>query len=265
MSAPKNIALSFVRFLGFKQGKPRTRLGRYARTSERAITIVALLYVALLFFPQLLFAHNVSVKGVTVYSRAPLPPETATRIDEALALVNKSELALAGRSEKIFVCDSPWLFRVFAPVSGDAFGISYPISNNIFVAPSDLTANVCRSNRTIHNRRTFSSVAAHEITHGLIRHRLGVIRGTLLASWLREGYPDYVARESSFPEDEGFRNLREDKNDSSGSFQYFVYRQMVRHLVEDRHYSFDEMARNSGDADAIKSETIAAVKEGAQP
>ena len=265
MSAPKNIALSFVRFLGFKRAKPRTRLGRYARTSERAIAIVALLYVALLFFPQLLFAHNVSVKGVTVYSRAPLPPETATRIDEALALVNKSELALAGRSEKIFVCDSPWLFRVFAPVSGDAFGISYPISNNIFVAASDLTANVCRSNRTIHNRRTFSSVAAHEITHGLIRHRLGVIRGTLLASWLREGYPDYVARESSFPEDEGFRNLREGKNDSSGSFQYFVYRQMVRHLVEDRHYSFDEMARNSGHADAIKSETIAAVKEGAQP
>src|SRR5205809_3871117 len=121
MNAAKNIALSFVRFVCFKRSKPRTRLGNYVRTSERAITIVALLYVALLFFPQLLFAHNVSAKGVTVYSRTSLPPETATRIDEALALVSKSELAVAGRSEKIFVCDSPLLFRLFAPVSADAF------------------------------------------------------------------------------------------------------------------------------------------------
>jgi len=264
MSRARNIGLLLVRFFGFKRTKPKTRFGKFARNSERALTVFALLYVALTFFPQVLFAHNVSVNGVTVYSRAPLPPETATRLDEALALVGKSELAVPGRSEKIFICDSPWLFRVFAPVSG-AFGISYPISDNIFVAPSDLAQNVCRTDRAINNRRTFSSVAAHEIVHGLIRHRLGVIRGTWLASWLREGYCDYVARESSFPESEGFENLREGKEDASGSFQYFVYRQMVRHLVVDRHYSFDEMARHAGDGDAIKAETIAAIKQAARP
>lgn len=261
MSAAKNIGLLLVRLLGFKRAKPKTRLGKYVRHSERAVGIAALLYGALIFFPQPLFAHNVSVKGVTVYSRAPLPPETATRIDEALALVGTSELAVSGRTEKIFVCDTPWLFRVFAPVSGDSFGLSYPVSDNIFVCPSDLAQNVSRGNRAANNRRTFSSVAAHEIMHGLIRHRLGVIRGTSLAGWLREGYCDYVARESSFPEEEGFRMLREGKADSSPSFHYFLYRQMVRHLIEDRHYSFDEIVKRAGDEEAIKAETIAAIKE----
>ena len=263
MSA-KTIGLFAVRLFGFRRARPTTRLGRYARNSERTVTIALLIYLALVSFPQPLFAHNLSRKGVTVYSRTPLPPETATRIDEALALVSKSELAVPGRTEKIFVCDSPWLFRVFAPVSAEAFAISYPISDNIFVAPSDLTQNLCRSNQPDHNRRSFSSVTAHEITHGLIRHRLGLVRGVLLASWINEGYSDYVARESSFPEDQGFRNLREGKDDRSGSFRYFVYRQMVRHLIEDRHYSFDELVKRAGDADAIKAETIAAIKKDRQ-
>jgi hypothetical protein len=61
------------------------------------------------------------------------------------------------------------------------------------------------------------------------------------------------------------RNLREGKEDSSPSFQYFVYRQMVRHLVENRHLSFDEIAKRAGDRAAVKAETVAALKENSQP
>jgi hypothetical protein len=265
MSRAKNIALSALRLAGLRRAKPTTRLGKYFRTSERAVVIGVVLYFALICFPQPLFAYNVSAKGVTVYSRVPLPAETATRIDEALSLVRQSELAVPGRSERIFVCDQPWLFHLFAPISRGAFGISYPVSDNIFVAPSDLSRNVCRSSAPDHNRRTFSTVAAHEITHGLIRQRLGLLRGILLASWINEGYSDYVARESSFPEEEGLRNLREDKDDASGSFRYFVYRQMVRHLVEDRHLSFEEIAKRAGDSAAVKAETVAALKEATRP
>jgi hypothetical protein len=265
MSRAKAIGLLLVRLLGFRRRKPTTRLGRYARSSERVLSVVTVLYVALICFPQPLFAYNVSENGVTVYSRTPLPVETTTRIDEALSLVHQSELAVPGRSERIFICDKGWLYHLFAAVSPGGFGISYPVSDNIFIAPSDLVQNITHSNQAIHNRRTFSTVAAHEITHGLVRHRVGVFRAILLASWVQEGYADYVARESSFPEGEGLRNLRNGKDDPSASFRYFVYRQMVRHLIEDRHYSFDDLVRRAGNADAIKAETIAAIKEGAQP
>jgi hypothetical protein len=87
----------------------------------------------------------------------------------------------------------------------------------------------------------------------------------VLRTWVSEGYADYIARESSFPADEGLRNLREGKDDPSGSFHYFVYQQMVRHLIEHRHYSFDDLVGRAGDFDAVKAETVAAIKEGAQP
>jgi hypothetical protein len=263
MSRGKTIALALVRFLGFKRNRPRTRFGKYARRSERTIGIVALLYAALLCFPQVLFAYNVNAKGVTIYSRAPLPPETTARIDDAVALFSKSELAVPGRTERIFICNNPWLYRLFYPIHRTEFAVSFPVTDNVFVFDADLVRDLSRSSTPVHNRRTFSSVAAHEITHGLVRHRLGVIRGMFLRGWINEGYCDYVARESSFPEDEGIRALREGKEEASPSFQYFVYRQMVRHLVEDRHRSFDEIVQHAGDADAIKAETIAAIKEGA--
>lgn len=265
MSRSKEIALLALRILGLKRRPPRTRLGKYVRNSERALFVVLLLYLAVLFFPQPLFAYNVTEKGVTVYSRAPLPPETTARIDEALALVARSELSVPGRPERIFVCDNPWLFRLFAPVSPRAFGISWPISDNIFIAQSDLAQNETRSAAEKYNRRSFSSVAAHEIMHGLIRHRLGLLRGIRLPNWVAEGYCDYVARESSFPEDRGLQMLRDGKEEPSDSFRYFAYRQMVRRLIDDRHYSFDQLAARASDAAAVKAETIAALKEAASP
>jgi hypothetical protein len=217
----------------------------------------------LLCFPKVLFAHNVGAKGVTIYSPAALPPETTARIDDAIALFSKSELAVPGRTERIFICNNPWLYRLFYPIHRAEFAVSFPVTDNIFVFDADLVRDVSRSSATVHNRRTFSSVAAHEITHGLVRHRLGVIRGMFLRGWVSEGYCDYVAQESSFPEEEGIRDLREGKEEASPSFQYFVYRQMVRHLVEDRHCSFDQVVQRAGDAEAIKAETVAAIKESA--
>src|SRR4051812_26359044 len=117
MSRIKTTALFVVRLFGFARRKPTTRFGKYARKSERALTVVALFYLALLAFPQVLFAYNVNARGVTVYSRAPLPPETTARIEAAMDLVSRSELAVPGRTERVFVCNNPWLYRLFYPVS----------------------------------------------------------------------------------------------------------------------------------------------------
>lgn len=264
MNSLQATALFVLRLFGLYRRKPTTRFGRYARSTERAMSVAALVYVGLVAFPQMMFAYNVNAKGVTIYSRAPLPAETTARIDEALSLISHSELAVPGRNERIFVCNSPWLFRFFSPLSSQSFANSWPITDNIFVADADLTGNVSRSSAPANNRRSFSAVAAHEITHGLIRHRVGVLRAMTLPTWVSEGYCDYVARESSFPETEGLQRLRDGKDDASPSFEYFVYRQMVRRLADDRHYSFAEIAKSARDRDAIKAEAIAAIKEETQ-
>ena len=254
-------ALLLLRLLGFKRDQPKTRLGRYVRRLERTLTVVALFWFGLLVFSQVCFPYNVTHQGVTIYSRAPLPQENTTRIAETIRLVERAELAVRGRTERIFVCNNRWLFCVFSPITPRAFGFSVPVVDNVFVAEADLAQNVARSASPVYNQYPFSSVVAHEITHGLIGHRLGLWGEFRLPRWVKEGYCDYVARASSFPEAEGFKLLRTGGHDPSMSFRYFTYRQMVRHLMDDQGYSFKQVADRAGEQALVEAETIRAIKD----
>ena len=248
----------FFRCLGFNQPKSRTRIRRWFRRFGQTLVVLVLLYVGLYSFPQVLFPYSYSTQGVTIYARFPLPSETAERIAAIVKLIDRSELAVAGRTERIFVCNQPWLFRLLSPTSAGAFAYSLPVTDNVFVANADLVYNVARSAAPDFNTRSFSAVAAHEITHGLIRHRVGLFRSR--PTWVVEGYCDYVARESSFPEAKGIHLLATGQQDPSGTFQYFIYRQMVSYLVEDRHFSFQQIVDRADDAVAVEAETAKAIK-----
>ena len=250
---------------GLHRSVPKTVFGRAVRRLERAATVLALAYFALQAFPQVLFAHNVTTQGITVYSRTPLPVETVACVDRAAALVRQSELAVPGRTEKVFVCDSPWLYRLFCPTSPEAFGCSMPLADHVFIALADFRQDTAHSFGSEHNTRSLSGVIAHEITHGLIRHRLGWWRGIRLPAWVAEGYCDYVARDSSFPADEGRRLLAEGRDDPSPSFRYFKYRQMVRCLIDADHLSFTQAADHAGDPTSVEAETRSVMREGSLP
>ena len=244
--------------LVFNQPKPRTRIRRWFRRSGQTLVVLVLLYVGLYTFPQILFPYSYSTQGITIYARSPFPAETTERIAAIVKLIARSELAVAGRTERIFVCNQPWLFRLLSPTSAGAFAYSLPVTDNVFVANTDLVHNVARSAAPAFNTRSFSAVAAHEITHGLIRHRVGFFHS--LPTWVVEGYCDYVAQESSFPEAEGLHLLATGKQHPSGSFQYFIYRQMVHYLIEDRHFSFQQIVDRADEAASVEEETVKAIK-----
>ncbi|MBA3273406.1 MAG: hypothetical protein H0T11_05985 [Chthoniobacterales bacterium] len=195
-----------LQLLGFGP-KPTTTVRRRLQRSNRLLTLLGLIWFGLHLFPQVLFAYHVESEGVTVYSRKPLPPETTARVHEAMQLVANSELAIAGRSERVFVCNQPLLFAFLNPASFRAFAFAMPLTGNIFIADGDPAQNLAHSRNDQHNTRTFSTVVAHEITHGLIKHRLGFFRSFALPTWIAEGYCDYIAQESSFPEAEGLQLL----------------------------------------------------------
>lgn len=240
-------------------GSPfRKRLGRVLRWGGRTVAVLLLAYIGLHAFPQVLFAHSVTAGGVTVYARKPLPPETQQRIAETVALVGRSELAVAGRREKIFVCNSPWVFRLFSPRSVGAFAASVSLTDNVFIADSDLARNVSRRAASSYNTRSFTSVAAHEITHGLIRRKLGLWRAYRLPDWIAEGYCEYVAGEGSFPEEEGNRLLAAGERDPSSAFRYFLYRKMVTHLIE-KGLSFEDIVNGAYDAKLVEADVFRAL------
>lgn len=252
MNKPLSLLL---RSCGLYRPAPKTPGACLRRRLERALQILGVLYLGLQAFPQVLFAHSVTAAGITVYARAPLPPETAACLTRAAALTQQSELAVPGRRERAFVCDSPWLYLLWSPTSAQSFACSVPLTDNVFIADADFAHDTARSSAPAYNVRTLSTVVAHEITHGLIRHRLGWWRGIRLPSWVAEGYCDYVAREGSFPDARGQQLLAAGQSDPSASFRYYKDRQMMRYLKEIRGLSFEQIVARADDPTAVEAET----------
>ncbi|NNM29306.1 MAG: hypothetical protein HKO57_07290 [Akkermansiaceae bacterium] len=155
-------------------------MGRCLRGSERALTILGLVYIGLHLFPQVLFAHSLTVEGITVHSRTPLPEAAAASIRKATVLLRESEVGDELGKEDVFICGSPWMLRVFNPRGSSGFGISTPLTNHVFIAGADFESDTARRFGADYNTRSLSGVIAHEVTHGLIRRRLGTIRGERL-------------------------------------------------------------------------------------
>jgi Zn-dependent peptidase ImmA (M78 family) len=90
-------------------------------------------------------------------------------------------------------------------------------------------------------QRRVVSVLAHELTHLLINAEYGAPKFLTLrhgTTWKIEGYADYIARESSFPEQEGMALFCAGKADPSPSYAYFRYRLVVRYLLDDAGLTF---------------------------
>lgn len=242
-----------LRLTGIVRPAPRTRLGRWVRRAERVFTVVGVAYLILLAHPQPLFAHSVTAHDITVYARHPLSPAAIDRLAEARALVNRSELAVPHRAEQVFVCDNPWLYRMFAPLAATSFAISQNFTDNIFIAEADMAADQATSSSG--SRRPLSGVIAHEITHGLIRQRLGYWRPLWLPEWVVEGYCDYVARSSTLTDAEGRRLLVADQQPMSPALRYFRNRQMVTYLIDQQYHSFNQVVARSGDEAQVAAAT----------
>jgi hypothetical protein len=244
-----------LRCLGIGSAPPRTRFGRFVRRSERTLAVLVLLYTGLHFYPQIVFGHSVTAHGITIHSRNPIPHEALLCLEHAAKLVEQSELAVPGRRENVFVCDSPAWFRFFNPRSSGAFAASVSITGHVFVANGDFSRDIARRGTPTYNSRPLSSVMAHEITHGLIRHRVGLWTALRLPDWVVEGYCDFVGQGSSFPETEGRRIMAEGNDYPSSAFCYFKYRQMVRYLMEEKQLSFAQLLERADDFSAVEAET----------
>lgn len=223
--------------------------------------LFSVLFAALIFlhlFPSIVFQHKMTAHGITVHSRLPIPQTGNAVLAKAAALVSASELAVPGGTADVYIADEPWVFWLFAPFKS-SFAISVPVTNNIFIGNGDFDGDIARSRKAEFNTRALSAVIAHEITHGLIIARLGLIDSLRAPSWLVEGYCDYVAREGSFPEQRGLALLASGSADPSESFQYFVGRLLVTHLIEQKKMTFEQIASAATGSDELRATAAAEI------
>ena len=208
--------------LGIKRKKPKTKVGKIVRRCEYVLNVSLLFYLGIHFYPQPLFGHQLDHKGITLYSTQPIPVDQGEELlSQIRSEISVSEIHDSKKKFKIFICNSKALYTFLGPLSREAFGFFYL---NTIIAHADLETNMAKAYRANHNTRSFTSVATHEICHEMIRDKFGFLSGHTKPKWLQEGYCEYIAKESSFPENLGYEMIAKRKAEKSKIQPFFDIR-----------------------------------------
>lgn len=201
---------------------------------------LALVMVGILHTPAALaFPHVERIANTTVYSVAPIPDVMAERISRADALLAASPLAAPGLRRTLVLTDGGWRWRVLAAGNWNAVALRRPFSSVLLFNRADVVADRVRNGAPGGGERTLSGTIAHESVHLLTARRYGEVRLARMPEWKREGYADYVARETSIaPEDEA--RIREQWPDAP-VLRYYAAHRRVKRLLDSRRMSVDEL------------------------
>ncbi len=234
----KKVVISiFDSYCQFRADRPKSTGYRIVSFSLAAIFAA---YFFTICYPQYLFAHHLEYKNFSIYSREPLDESIYAVLDATEAKLSTSAIYDPEISHRVFLTNG---FRMYAFLSVKAlwsFGNSIPGFNNIYINKSDTANDLIFVNRDKYNVRSLSSVIAHELTHLLIRKRVGIAREFFsLPNWKDEGYCEYVAGGPSVSYEEGVKLWKESPDDDS-EYRYFKYQLMVKYLLETDKLTIDD-------------------------
>ncbi|MFM5907054.1 MAG: hypothetical protein ACKOPO_05645 [Novosphingobium sp.] len=156
-----------------------------------------------LLFPQvLMFPQHVEVDGWSIYSEVPLPrPALDAVLADATRRVKSSPIAdPAGETRTVVLTTGGWRWNMLALQSRKSFALTRAATNYMVINRSDVSANRMANGPPGGAARTLSSIIAHETCHGMVRRHFGLLADLTKPAWLREGYCDYVAQESTLDE-----------------------------------------------------------------
>jgi hypothetical protein len=216
-------------------------------------------YLVLLCFPQPFFAYRLNHGSIIVHSDEPIPASARSVLDEAERRVAKSPLIRPIQEHRIYICNRPWRFFVFANFRHQVGGLTYPpLSNNIYLRAVHFDVNrlISPSGHEVSGERTLSYFIAHEITHTLIADRLGAFHYWRLPAWKNEGYSDFLAKGADFSYEDTVRRFRagDAEMDPIRSGLYLRYHLFVAHLLLKRRLSVAEMLDQTIDTHDIELE-----------
>ena len=251
----KPILQKILAILGIKRKKPQTKIGRIALKFERAVSVILLLYLGVMFYPQPLFGHQLEHEGITLYSTEPIPLERGKALlSQIRSKIRVSELHKEKQAFQIFLCNSKPLYTFFSPFSRSSFGHTNVFSN-IIIADANLDTNIATAFRSEHNERSFTGVATHEIGHEMIKDEFGVLSAYRAPKWVNEGYCEYISGESSFPERQGIEIISKGEAEKSNSFKYFEYRKMVEFCLNERNTTIKELFSTPPSEQDVRNQT----------
>jgi hypothetical protein len=224
-----------------------------------------ILHVLLVYHADPLFPHQRTYENFTVHMREEIPPEITAVLDRVDSLLSKSDLNDKRFHHQIYLVNSFRMSR-FLLLRNVHFGCNLP-NGHTFVTMADVANDIARcemigpDDRRI---RTLSETIAHEITHALIRNRLGWFGDRRVPVWLKEGYCEFVAEGSAIDHRTGFDMLKSAYPAFTPGFHNFRFRLAVQYLINVKHMTIYELISQPPDFREVEAEVIAGLREDEQ-
>ena len=133
------------------------------------------------------------------------------------------------------------------------------LTGDTFITDADVAGDIARCKKLgPHDtrRRTLSGAIAHEVTHRLIRRRVGFRGDPQLPRWVKEGYCDFLARENAIDPATGFAILEGRRAGPVRGFAYFRYRLMIDYLLTEQGMTIEEILARPPDYREVLAETL---------
>jgi hypothetical protein len=105
---------------------------------EYTVGGILLIYVGLICYPNLLFAHSIKYRNITVCSTKEIDSNIYNILDKAEINISTSGINDTEISYKLYLCNNYSLYLFFAPKSRKAFANNYSIVHNIYIANCDI-------------------------------------------------------------------------------------------------------------------------------
>jgi len=233
---------------------------------KKSLRIILLIFILFILFvsiprllPQIFYKNHISYKDYKVYSNERIDKNIYHILDSTIVLTSNNLLPEARYSYKIFLCNSGFIYRLHTIFWRMSTGSSDYITNNIFIAYSNLADNWASylNNPDTTKRRSIQSTIAHEQTHIILRETFGLFKYAGLvrsANWKIEGFCEWIAF-NEIPID--YKYIQ--KIVKSGEYihnlflKYRLYRFAVDYLIADKGYNLKElMASNDSFEDILE-------------
>jgi hypothetical protein len=234
------LSSAFNAYRRYRAAKAQSKL---YRTVRYLFFSLAAAYVLLLCFPQVLFAHHVTYKNFTVYSRQPLDQNVYAMLDKVEARLATSEVNNTQVRPKIFLTNSRQLYSALSLyLDANSFGKGFGLlpTNNVFINEADVARDLVFRKAPAFSQRSLSEVVAHEVTHLLVREKFGYVKTVTTPAWKREGYAEYVSGGTTLDYATG-ANLWKANPQSDRGYQYFKYYMLVKYLLDHDKLTVDEL------------------------
>jgi hypothetical protein len=232
--------------------------------------------LTILLFPQPLFANKVEHKQFTIYSNDEITHDIIPLLDNAMALVEKSELNDPNYKFDILLAYNSLFNKLDDKLLG--YGpTARGTDNNVTIKVKiDAKRNLffptfrgeCQADLTI--------LIAHEMIHCLQANKYGIIKFNPVTHpemWKLEGYPEYIARQpkltakdySLAKEIDRYIQLERKATDiwiviEEGACEapkyYYKGRLMVEYLMDIKHWSYDKILNDTTSANSVYAEMI---------